>query len=150
MTEKYRGWTVIKNNDGYIALDPQGNNVIPGAACHTDVAQACKSIDYFILAKGDVHIFHLLWGHAGWDALATDNTTVNSDCTVMRMGKRDNRQYKPSFEYLFTGRIDEYGAIFSRLAKDVGFAELPGLYNAEQCLALSNLLRRAAEALLEK
>lgn len=147
--EKHRNWTIIKNSDGFIALDPEGHNVLP--CSHTDAKQARQSIDHFILAKGDIHIFWLLCGQSGWDAVAIDEETIAvNKVSTMKLGKRDNRQYKPSYKYLFTTRVAS-GVASAELTGTGIFqrVELP-LLDAEECLALSNALRRAGKRLLEQ
>lgn len=136
----YRGWAIIKNNDGYIALDPNGSNCIPGGGSHDNEKDARKSIDNYILAAGDPHLFHLLWGQGGWDLYASQGSESDAKGNVSNyIAKRDNEKYEPSFEYKHVVNVAiTDGNISLESSEDLGHL------TPDSALALANVLRRAA------
>jgi hypothetical protein len=153
--EQYRGWSIIQNNDGIICIDPKGSNCLPGACTHSTVSDARKSIDYYILAKGDAHLFWLLWGHAGVEQYAHQSEVHTEDGrSGFALGKRDNPNYKPSYEYLMTVNADrQKGTALAgcNIRDTQGENHLHTMeLKPEQMLAYSNVLRDAALYLLGK
>ena len=135
--ETYRDWTIQQGGDGIICLDPKGGHVLPGGCSHKNVEDARKSIDYFILANGSVQTFWLLWGRGGWDHLAEQRVTHNADgSSRLVLAKRDNPEYRPTYEYEHVVNVTTAGVAIRSMA------QLP--ISAESALALSNVLRDAA------
>jgi hypothetical protein len=151
---KHRGYEIVPRNEaswpehdryGYWVVKNH-TNVMPGACWFQSVSEAIKGINMLELAKGDVHKFWLLMGHSGHDAVADYGSTEHIDGRIeMYIRKRDNAEYRRTYAYNF--KADVY-------PKD-GIAEFiydtkPIQLNAEECLALSLLLRDAGERLLGK
>jgi hypothetical protein len=63
--EKFRGWTIIRNADGIIALDEKKRNILPAASSHKTIESARQSINHWILCNGDANLWYLLGGQSG-------------------------------------------------------------------------------------
>lgn len=149
--EKYKGWTIEETGDGILAIHPHRGNCLSGG--HSSVADARKSVDYFEMANGDPHVYHLLWGHGGWDHLAVNESIVQPDGREEKMlAKRDNGKYRPTYAYNFKADVAPASPLPITVRQVVGKHSAPKFIlqlTAEDALALSNLLRDAAITALE-
>lgn len=141
----HRGWTIVQNGDGIICLDEKGSHCLPGGVTHHSVESARKSIDNFLLADRDAHLFWLLCGQGGTEHLSSQGgrTEANGD-GFHNIMKRDNPEYRPSFEYIHTVKVTAETERIQVTSEE----DLQNL-SVESALALSIVLRRAAVSALE-